>query len=93
MIKLNVNLSKEEILKVLRKEYRNLTDKQIVEKYQWLECPKAEKKVSPMQCMFCMQGHMTECHYPFHCDKAICRYYKRTINDNYVRWNRRPIPS
>ena len=29
-----------------------------------------------MQAMFCMYGHLTECHYPQTCDEAECSHYK-----------------
>lgn len=37
------------------------------------KCPKGN--VSPMSCMFCMEGHMTECHYPHSCADAECNHY------------------
>jgi len=37
------------------------------------ECPRGA--TSPMACMFCFCGHMTECHYPYPCDQAFCSHY------------------
>lgn len=31
--------------------------------------------LTPMACMFCPYGHMTECHYPYTCDEAECSHY------------------
>ena len=31
---------------------------------------------SPMACMFCQFGHMTECHYPATCEEAHCSHYQ-----------------
>lgn len=33
--------------------------------------------VSPMACMFCSQGHMTECHYGMDCEEAQCDHLQR----------------
>jgi hypothetical protein len=38
------------------------------------KCPLG--KTSPMACMFCQCGHMTECHYPHTCEEAECSHYK-----------------
>lgn len=39
------------------------------------ECPIGG--VTPMACMFCFYGHMTECHYPNTCEQANCNHYQR----------------
>jgi hypothetical protein len=31
---------------------------------------------SPMACMFCEFGHLTECHYPANCEEANCSHYQ-----------------
>jgi len=36
-------------------------------------CPTA------MAAMFCMTGHMLECHYPLHCEDARCDHYRREV--------------
>ncbi len=38
------------------------------------ECPVGA--LSPMACMFCSYGHMTDCHYPFTCEEAECSHYQ-----------------
>jgi len=38
------------------------------------ECPLGA--FSPMTCMFCEFGHMTECHYPMNCEEANCSHYQ-----------------
>jgi len=39
----------------------------------------------PHACMFCVYGHMTECHYPLACDEAECAHYRAEIeaDDHY----------
>lgn len=32
---------------------------------------------SPMQAMFCVYGHMLECHFPLTCDQAHCSHLAR----------------
>lgn len=34
---------------------------------------------SPMACMFCLYGHMTECHYPLTCEEAKCSHYLEEV--------------
>lgn len=34
---------------------------------------------SPMACMFCEFGHMTECHYPQTCSEAECSHYQQEL--------------
>lgn len=49
--------------------------------------PKCQCKGNPMAQMFCMYGHMTECHYPMACDEAKCSHYQRDaggIVDEFV---------
>lgn len=36
---------------------------------------------SPMACMFCNFGHMTECHYPMTCQEANCSHYREQNAD------------
>ena len=31
---------------------------------------------SMMQAMFCLTGHMTECHYPLSCSQAECSHWE-----------------
>ncbi|MDA8156275.1 MAG: hypothetical protein M0Z52_07465 [Actinomycetota bacterium] len=38
------------------------------------KCPRGE--ISEMSCIFCMQGHMAECHYPELCRDAQCNHHK-----------------
>ncbi len=38
------------------------------------ECPVGA--LSPMACMFCSYGHMTNCHYPLTCEEAECSHYQ-----------------
>lgn len=35
------------------------------------------QKMSPIFCMTCPYGHMTECHYPLTCEEAHCSHYLR----------------
>lgn len=38
---------------------------------------KCERGMSrPIDCIFCMQGHMMECHYPKTCQEAQCSHLK-----------------
>jgi hypothetical protein len=39
------------------------------------KCPINAK--TPMACMFCPTGHMTECHYPYDCYEAQCSHLER----------------
>jgi len=39
------------------------------------KCPKGG--LTPMACMFCMCGHMLECHYPDDCETAQCSHLSR----------------
>ena len=37
----------------------------------YLTCPALKgKRTTPMSCMFCAYGHMTECHHPLDCNEA-----------------------
>lgn len=36
--------------------------------------------MTPMACMFCSYGHMTECHHPETCEEAECSHYVREID-------------
>ena len=36
---------------------------------------------SPMSCMFCQFGHMTDCHYPLSCEEANCSHYQEDTID------------
>lgn len=45
------------------------------------ECPKGAK--SPIQCQFCIEGHMTECHYPMDCEQAKCSHYERAVREGW----------
>lgn len=31
---------------------------------------------SPMACMLCRYGHMTDCHHPLTCEEANCSHYQ-----------------
>jgi hypothetical protein len=35
----------------------------------------------PMAAMFCMEGHMLECHAGMSCVEAQCSHYKRACDD------------
>ncbi len=37
------------------------------------ECPRHGP--TPMSCMFCVYGHMLECHYPYTCDEVECSHH------------------
>jgi len=39
------------------------------------KCPHSH--TSAMACMFCQEGHMTECHQGKTCEEAQCSHYKR----------------
>ena len=45
------------------------------------ECPIG--RTSPMACMFCPYGHMTECHYPLDCEEAECSHYQQEMEEDY----------
>ena len=32
---------------------------------------------SPLNCMFCDTGHVTECHWPESCEEANCYHYQQ----------------
>ena len=36
---------------------------------------------SPMACMFCRYGHMSDCHYPSSCEEANCSHYQSEVID------------
>ena len=36
---------------------------------------------NPMQAIFCMEGHMTECHAGMSCEEAQCSHYLRLPPD------------
>ena len=36
---------------------------------------------SPMACMFCHFGHMTDCHYPATCEEVNCSHYQSEVID------------
>ena len=36
---------------------------------------------SPMACMFCHYGHMTDCHYPATCEEADCSHHQEELID------------
>lgn len=42
-------------------------------------CPRGA--LSPMACMFCSTGHMTECHYPMSCGEAQCSHFLNRGSD------------
>ena len=37
------------------------------------KCPQGS--VTPLACMFCTTGHMTECHHPWGCSEIECSHY------------------
>lgn len=39
---------------------------------------------TPMACMFCPTGHMTECHYPYSCEEANCGHYQAQLAQEEV---------
>ena len=43
------------------------------------QCPMGG--TSPMACMFCQFGHMTDCHYPLTCEQANCSHCQSEIID------------
>jgi len=43
------------------------------------QCPMGG--TSPMACMFCQYGHMTDCHYPLTCEEADCSHYQEETRD------------
>lgn len=45
-----------------------------IEKIESGECELKGK--TPMACMFCEFGHMTECHYPLTCEEAECLHFQ-----------------
>lgn len=44
------------------------------------ECPRGA--FSPMVCMFCPYGHMTECHHPYTCEETECSHYLREMEED-----------
>jgi hypothetical protein len=47
--------------------------------------PKCHCANSPMQAMFCMEGHMTECHAGMTCEQAQCSHYQRSLgSEDYI---------
>ncbi len=48
------------------------------------QCPAGA--VSPMACMFCMTGHMLECHYPYDCETAQCSHLAEYEDLDEDRW-------
>ena len=32
--------------------------------------------------MYCMTGHLTECHYPLECEEANCSHYKSEVDED-----------
>ena len=48
----------------------------------WLSCPARDNaRMTPMTCMFCPYGHMTECHFPYTCEEANCSPYHQNIEN------------
>ena len=43
------------------------------------QCPLGH--ASPMACMFCLYGHMTDCHHPLTCEEANCSHHQEEIID------------
>jgi len=43
------------------------------------QCPMGG--TSPMACMFCQFGHMTDCHYPLTCEQANCSHFQEEVAD------------
>lgn len=43
------------------------------------ECPIGG--LSPVSCMFCEFGHMTDCHYPLDCEEANCSHYQQELEE------------
>ncbi len=41
------------------------------------ECPMGA--FTPMSCMFCGFGHMTDCHHPHTCEEAECSHYQAEL--------------
>lgn len=61
------------------KKAREIINKQGITKIANGECPTGAS--SPMACMFCPYGHMTECHYPQTCEEAKCSHYQQEIEE------------
>ncbi|MBA7639528.1 hypothetical protein ES703_47187 [subsurface metagenome] len=57
-----------------RKQASEQIDSMGVIKISTGKCPLGA--VSPMACMVCCFGHMTDCHYPLTCQEANCSHYR-----------------
>ena len=57
-----------------RKQAEEQVDSMGVIKTTTGQCPLGA--VSPMACMFCEFGHMTDCHHPLTCQEAECSHYR-----------------
>lgn len=57
-----------ELLGILEKPIKNI-DEYLDYAYPF------DLKVSPMNCMLCIYGHITECHYPETCEEALCNHF------------------
>ncbi len=38
------------------------------------KCPLEQRR--EIACMFCLFGHLTECHYPKNCEEAKCSHFE-----------------
>lgn len=55
------------------------------------DCPMGA--FNPMACMFCIFGHMTECHYPHTCEDAECSHYRQEIEaEGYAYYPGEELP-
>jgi hypothetical protein len=96
--RLNLDLSKptemilEEFCLELQKQAPNLSKEKAIEMAKncmpWLSCPaKNNARMTPMACMFCPYGHMTECHFPYYCEDANCSHYRQACEDEFYGGN------
>ncbi len=60
-----------------RKQAEEQIDSMGVVKTLTGKCPPGA--VSPMACMFCEFGHMTDCHYPGTCEEVECSHYRDEV--------------
>lgn len=90
-MKIDMSLTNEEILNQWAQEIQKNNPefpfrkaKELAKKTMgWLSCPAHDGvRMTPMACMYCPFGHMTDCHHPYTCDEAECSHYHQDIVDN-----------
>ncbi len=90
-MEINLNKPKEVILdefaEIILKQVPKISKAKALEiarkSMPYLNCPMSNNdRVSPMECMFCPYGHMTECHYPLDCYEAKCSHYLEELGDD-----------